>query len=549
MASSVEIVSLGGCGGFGMNATLFASGDEAVLVDFGIGFPRDVLPGAARLVPDPSPLADRWPRLNGIVLTHAHDDHAGAVGYLPDGWAEAPIYGRRLTLAVAEERWREVRRGRPDLREMQPGAPIDLDPFTVTPIHVTHSVPESCALRIDGPQGTIVHSGDFKLDRAPWQGPTTDLDALRRAAGDGVRLLMIDSTGAVVEGPSRSEVSAAEALEDLVSQASGQVVVATFSTQLDRIDALCRIAQRCGRRVALIGRRLQAMARHGIDLGYLRPAPGLLVGPAGLESAPPAGRLVLASGCQGEPESALGRLSLGMHRDLEVGEGDVVALAARTIPGNEVPVSRLVDRFLRLGAEVLTTSERPGIHASGHGTREDLAELIDVTRPEAVVPIHGDRRHLVRCAGLAADRPHPPREIEIVERGEWLHLETDGLRRGAMIDLFPRVLDDAGRSVDFESMRQRRRAAAAGAAVVLVRRAPGRGAPRVALEGIGLAVDPQAVQPEIVAEVRKLLDGPGDDAELEEAIARKVGRRLAGGRSAPRPLVRVVLERDGGGAR
>jgi ribonuclease J len=549
MASSVDILSLGGCGGFGMNATLFAAGDRAMLVDFGIGFPRDVLPGAARLVPDPTPLLERWPRLEGIVLTHAHDDHAGAVGYLPDAWAGAPIFGRPLTLTVARERWDEGRTGRPDLREMHPGAPVQLGPFTVTPIHVTHSIPESSALRIDGPCGTIVHSGDFKLDPDPWQGPLTDIDALRRAAADGVALLMIDSTGAVVEHPSRSERSAVEALERVVAQAPGQVIVGTFSTQLDRVDALCGIAQRQGRRVALIGRRLQSMSRHGMAMGYLRPASGLLVGPAGLELAAPGERLVIASGCQGEPESALGRLSLGAHRSLDIGEGDLVVLAARTIPGNEIAVARLVDRFLRRGAEVLTTAERPEIHASGHGTGPDLARLIDLTRPQALVPIHGDRRHLARAAGLAAERPDPPRRIEIVERGEWLHLGEDGLRRGETVDLPPRLLDEAGRSIGFESMRERRRAAAAGSAVLLVQRGSRPERARVVLEGIGLAVRPEAIQPEIQAEVRRLLADDGAEEDLCDAISRRVARRLAGGRSLPRPLVRVVLDGADGSSR
>jgi ribonuclease J len=550
MPSTVDIVSLGGCGGFGMNATLFAAGDRAVLIDFGLGFPRDVLPGAARVVPDPGPLLERWPRLSGIVLTHAHDDHVGALGHLPDGWAEAPIHGRPLTLAVAEERWRGVRRDRPDLREVHPGQAIRLGPFTVSLLHVTHSVPESSALRIDGPAGTILHSGDFKLDPSPRHGPRTDLEAIDRAGRDGVRLLMLDSTGAVVDGACRPESSAAEVLESLVSEAPGQVVVATFSTHLERIDALCEIGARTGRRVALVGRRLQAMAHHGIDRGYLDPAPGVLVGPAGLESVPPAARLVVASGCQGEPESALGRLSTGSHPSLEIREGDLVAISARTIPGNEVAVSRLVDRFLRLGARVVTPDERPGLHASGHGPREDLAEMIDRARPETLVPIHGDRRHLVRAEELARNRPAPPRQVEIVERGEWLHLDEHGLRRGDTIELPPRLIDDAGRTISFQTMRSRRRAAMAGAAVLSVRRRAD-GSSDIRLESAGLAVDPAAIAPEIEAEVRKLLPRPGahaDREELRDKISRRVARRLAGGRSAPKPVVRVLLDDDTGGS-
>lgn len=551
MPSTVDIVSLGGCGGFGMNATLFVAGDDALLVDFGLGFPRDVLPGAARVVPDPAPLVERWPRLSGIVLTHAHDDHVGGIGYLPEPWSEAPIHGRPLTLAVAEERWRGARRGRPDMQTLAPGRTLSLGAFGVTPIHVTHSVPESAALRIDTPAGTILHSGDVKLDPTPRFGPVTDLEAIERAGREGVRLMLLDSTGAVVEGSARPERRAAETLEAVVGGAEGQVVVATFSTHLERIDALCEIGQRTGRRVALVGRRLQAMARHGIDRGYLRPAPGVLVGPAGLEEAPPRGRLVVASGCQGEPESALGRLSTGSHPHLEVGPEDLIVLAARTIPGNEVAVSRLVDRFLRRGARVLTPDEEPELHASGHGPREDLARLIDLARPEVLVPIHGDRRHLVRAAELARQRQHPPRAIEIVERGEWLRLGRQGLTRGEITDLPPKLIDDAGRTIPFDTMRDRRRAAMAGAALVhVVRRARGRS--EVRLEGAGLSVDPGAIEPEIAAEVRKLLPKDGariDRGELRETIARRVARRLAGGRSAPRPLVRVLVEdsQEGGG--
>lgn len=542
MSGITEIVSLGGCGGFGMNATLFGSGDSAILVDFGIGFPRDVLPGAARVVPDPTPLVDRWPRLDAIVITHAHDDHAGALAYLPDAWGAAPVHGTPLALGVAEERWGSVRKGRPRTERMQPGWTFEAGPFSVTPIHVTHSVPESCALRLDTPGGTIVHTGDFKLDDHPLRAPGPDYEAFGRAARDGVDLLLLDSTGSVTEGPSRPERVAAATLEELIAGAPRQALVSIFSTHIDRLDALCRIAHRTGRHVGLVGRRLQSMARRGLDLGHLTPKPDVLVGPASLEALPPASRLVVASGCQGEPESAMGRLSNGAHPSIQLGEDDLVLLSARTIPGNELSVARLVDRLLRLGTRVVTAHERPDLHASGHGTRGDMERLVDLLAPRAVVPIHGDRAHLVLAAELAERCRRAPRQVEIVERGEYLQLSGNGLARGPAVDLPPRLVDDAGRTIRRDAMRQRRRTATSGAALISIR-ADGRGGDTIDVTTLGLAGDAAALEAEAAARVREILGGTRAprDARLAETIERRVARALSGGRSLPRPVVRVAF--------
>ncbi len=545
MGRELHIVSLGGSGGFGMNASLLHAGGEGVLVDFGIGFPAGVPAGISRLVPNADPLAEICPNLHGIVLTHAHDDHVAALPWLPGPWREAPIFALPFPLAAARDRFDGVPAPAGRFRPLEWNRPVDLGPFRVRAVRVTHSVPQSAMIVVDTPAGTIVHTGDFKLDRDPWDGALTDEASLRELGRRGVRALLLDSTGALREARAETERSVWPVLSRAIAEAEGQVVVSTFSSQVHRIDQALRAARAAGRRAALLGMRMQRMVRLAVDLRLLRLPAGLLLPPDELAELPPARRLWLAGGCQGESQSSLSRLSWDSDSRASVGAGDTVIVSASVIPGSEVQVSRMLDRFLRLGARVLHVGTEPGLHASGHGSREEILELLDWLRPEVVLPVHGDRVHLEAAAELAAAADPAPREVVVAERGETVVLGPDGVRPGETFELLPWHHDDLG-AVDFEVVRERRHLSEAGAAFVRIR-ASGEGMLEdLRVEAVGIPGPPlgdreELVRDRVAALLRLAARNGFPPRVLEEEIAREVAAALRRGRQR-RPRVVVVLD-------
>lgn len=548
MTEPLELISLGGCGGFGMNATLLACGGDALLIDFGLGFPTDNGGGAFRTAPNPTPLLQRWPALHGVLLTHGHDDHVAGLPFLPLAWRRAPHFGLPLTLRFARDRFEGRSLAAPVMTAVQPRSPLTLGPFCVRWLPVTHSIPHSAMLAIDTPSGTVLHSGDFKFDRAPVRGPTTDMEALDQIGAAGVRLLLVDSTGARRPGWTASESAVRAPLRRAIGGARRQVFASTFASHLHRIQTLIEVAAECGRKAILLGMRARTTVRHGIDLGLLDAPAGLVVSPEDAQQLAPEQRLYLCGGCQGESDSALARLSYGTDGRAEATVGDLVLIAASIVPGNEVPVARLIDRFLRRGCLVEHAAEQRELHASGHASRDELAELIARTRPQAVLPIHGDRAHLLACQQLALEQPVPPRQVPLVELGETLLVSAEAVALGARYELPPLLLDDTDRTIDLETRAERRQMAASGTLVVhVVRR---RTDVDVRLRSAGLIDGHEpALRRTIEDLVQQIVAREATRMtrrELEQEIARRVaGVARRGARYRPAVIAMLDEAREG----
>jgi len=550
-ADEVEIYSLGGCGGFGMNATLYVAGNEGVLVDFGLGLPKSPALGVNQIVPDPAPLLARCPRLAAILLTHAHDDHVGAVPYLPPAWRSAPVYGPGLAIDAAKDRFGDAAVPSPPLHAVASGVRLDLGRFAATLVHVTHSVPETRVVALDTPAGLVVHLSDFKLDSTPVQGPPSDLDSLAALGRRGVRLVLFDSTGALRDGRTASERSVVGPLEAVIRDCSGQVVASTFASHLHRIQSLCGIAARAGRQPVPMGLRMTRTLRHGIDRGLFDAPSGLLRSRDELPQIPERRRLVIAGGCQGERDSSLNRISLDNEPRMTLGHGDLVVISASIIPGCDVNVSRMADRFLRRGVSVVHAAEVRDLHVSGHGGREEIREVLALLRPEAAVPIHGDRTHLEAAARLAERLEAPPRQVEVIELGDGLRLDRRGLARSERVDLPPRYLDEAGRPIPGEVLKDRFRMSETGAATIFasIRRGAGgtiEAEVRMAAIGVPGWGDPgdrrvRALEEEARAMVVRLGSRPGNGERVKDAIASLVGQALHDG-SRRKPKVVVLLD-------
>jgi ribonuclease J len=403
----VRVIPLGGLGEFGLNAMVLEWEEHILLLDAGMLFPTAEMPGVDFIVPDFEYLAERRERVRGILLTHGHEDHIGALSYALAA-APAPVYGSRLTLGFARRRLQE-RGVRAELRTLRPGDAVEIGPFRVHPIRVAHSVVDSLALAIETPAGVVLASGDFKIDARAKLDERTDVAALAQWGDRGVLALLSDSTNVEQPGHTPGEDAVVPAFEEALARTRGRVLVSCFATSMPRIQNVARLAAAAGRPIAFLGRRMVDNTETALDLGLLQLGGVTRLDPADLGDAFASRALVFVSGSQGEPLSALSMISLGEHRDLAAGPGDTAVLSARAIPGNERGVSRLISNLYRRGCDVV----HPGtarVHVSGHGSRDDLVELLQLTRPRYLVPVHGEYRMLAQHArlaaqaGLAADR-------------------------------------------------------------------------------------------------------------------------------------------------
>ncbi len=422
----LRVVPLGGLGEFGLNSLVLDCAGELLLVDTGLMFASAEMPGVDSVVPDYGWLAERRDRLHGVLLTHGHEDHIGALPFALQA-APAPVYGTPFTLGLARRRLRE-REVEGDLRPLRPGQSVELGPFRVHALRVAHSISDSLALAIETPAGVALHSGDFKIDRLAPPHEQTDLEGLAAWGRRGVLLLLSDSTNVEAAGPSGSEDDLLPAFEQVFARTRGRVLISCFATSLPRIQRLAALAARHGRAVAFVGRRMAENTEVARELGLLDLPPGTLISPATAASLPPQSAALFVSGSQGEPLSALATIARGEHREIGTGPGDTVVLSARVIPGNERVVSRLISNLYRRGCQVL----HPGlarVHVSGHAHRDDLAELVRLVRPRWFVPIHGEYRMLSQHAALAAQAGLGPDAVQVLEDGDVLELSADEARR------------------------------------------------------------------------------------------------------------------------
>ena len=533
---ALEVVPLGGVGEFGKNVLWLRCEGVSILLDVGVSFPDETFPGVDRIAPDFA--AIRGERIEAVFLTHGHEDHIGALAYLRE-WCDAPVYGLPFTIAMARRRLEEAALSLAGLRETRTRETIVAGPFRVTFFRVSHSVPDSAALLVEAAGARIVHSGDFKLDDDPPDGETTDREGIAAAVGEGVDLALVDSTNAERPGHSLSERVAGEGLGLALRGARGRVVLTTFSSHVSRLAQGVDAGLSTGRRVAMLGRSMRAVAEIAERFGRLRLPIGSRIAAADLRETSPARTLCLTSGSQGEPGSALYRLAVGEHTDLELSEGDLVLISARTIPGHERSVNRMCDHLVRRGARIVRESDPP-IHVSGHAHAGEIAEWLKLVRPKAVLPVHGDRRMLFAAGEVARSLGVAGERVPLIDNGDRLVLEGGGLRvETGAVACGTVFLDDRTEAVNPDVVRERRHLAAEGVILVLVRGGD------VDVVSRGVAADDAALAEEVSRAARGVLSRATSeeraDAEWLRAEIALASRRACRRALGLRPVIVPVL--------
>jgi ribonuclease J len=541
----LAFLPLGGTGEIGMNLNLYRCGGKYLAVDCGIGFGGNENPEVEIMMPDPGFIAERRDKLIGLVITHAHEDHIGAVAHL---WRQlrCPVYATPFTVAVLKRKLGEAGLlNEVKIHTIPPGGSFDLEPFKLQFMPVSHSVPEAQALVLRTPFGTILHTGDWKLDPNPLVGLPTNEDAFRALGDEGVLAMVCDSTNAMVDGHSGSEAEVEESLARVIGGIKhGRIAVTCFASNVARVQSVARAAKKSGRTVALVGRSLRNLEAAARECGYLNGV-GEFVPEDEAGSIPDDSLLLLVTGSQGEPRSALSRISADTHPNIALGEGDTVIYSSRMIPGNERPITAVQDALVRRGVRVITDDDDM-THVSGHPAREELRTLYRLVRPKYSVPVHGEWRHLSAHAELARAMQASP---VLLEDGDILQMAPG---RMEVVDSAPvgRLVLDGDRLVPLEGpvLAARRRMMFNG--VVLGSAAmdsAGRivGQPRVSAPGLFEADDPEAIR--VTAAFAQGLAGlpaglKQDDAALADA-ARATLRRALGKRLQKRPMVDVHLLR------
>lgn len=419
---ALEIIPLGGTGEIGKNLNLVRCDGEALIIDCGISFPGEDLPGVDLVIPDPECLLSVRDELQAILLTHGHEDHVGALPYLLPRLGKLPIYGTPLTLALIEQKLRERRLDAP-LNPVKPGTPFQVGSITVEPIRVTHSIPDCVAYALRTAEGIVVFTGDFKFDHTPVDGERTDFNHLARLGDEGVLLLLSDCTNAERTGWTPSESTVSDAYYTLFANAQGRILVTTFASNLHRLQQAIDMAQLYGRKVAVLGRRMEQNVDIAVQRGYLRVEPGVLISARQIDDYPPEQILVLTTGSQGEPLSALSQIAADEYPRLKIAPGDTVILSATPIPGNESLVWRTVNRLVRLGAKVYHDGIAP-VHVSGHASQEELKLMISLLKPRYLAPVHGEPRHQAAYFELARQMGYRDEQMFMLENGSVLRIEN-----------------------------------------------------------------------------------------------------------------------------
>ena len=432
MKKNLKIIPLGGLGEIGKNMTVLEYGRNQIIVDCGIRFPENDMFGIDLVLPQYDYILKNKATLRGIVLTHGHLDHIGGLPYLLKH-IKATIYGTALTLGMVGRKLEEVHlRDRAEFQIINDQETYHLGPFRISPFAVAHSIPAAVGLVIETPVGTIVHTGDYKLDETPTGGRKTDLIRLNELTPNGVLAMLGDSTNADRPGRTPTEQIVADTLDQLFLEAiDHRIIIATFSSLLARLQEIIRLAHKYGRKVALTGRSLQQNVELARDLGYLKIPKGLLVNVKA--NIPDEKLVVLSTGSQGEPRSALNRMAQGKHAQIQVHKGDTIIISGGTIPGNEEDVARMLNNLFARGANVIY-GPLATVHVSGHGSREDMRIMLDSVRPRFLIPVHGELRHLHLHARLAQDNGFEAENVFIMQNGDtWL---TDG-QKGWMAEPVP----------------------------------------------------------------------------------------------------------------
>ncbi|HSS95540.1 MAG TPA: ribonuclease J, partial [Terriglobales bacterium] len=444
----LHIVPLGGLGEFGMNCMAVRWGDDILVIDGGLMFPEAELLGVDIVVPDISYLMDNRDKVRGIVLTHGHEDHIGALPWILSE-LNVPVWGTEFTLAYVEDKLDEHELlDDADLREIKPNERFKVGPFTVHPIRVTHSLVDCVALAIHTPLGVIIHTGDFKVDPTPTDNKLFDLHSFAEYGKEGVLLLMQDSTNVERRGYTPSERAVRQKFEEIFAGTERRLFVSCFSSSIHRIKLAVEMAWQHGRKVAFVGRSMGSSAEIAEDLGYLDIPEGLLIHPGEIKNFPPEKVCVLISGTQGEPMSALSRAAVDNHKHAKIEKDDTVVLSSRIIPGNEKAIYRVIDHLFRRQAHVIyDDGTSPPIHVSGHASQEELKLIINLVKPRYFVPVHGEYRQLKLHAELAKSMHGAVGNVMLIESGDVLEIDELGARKAGKVNV-GRVCIDSGSRVD-----------------------------------------------------------------------------------------------------
>jgi ribonuclease J len=420
----IQIIPLGGLGEIGKNMTVVRYGDEIIVIDCGLMFPEDDMLGIDLVIPDIGYLLENKDLVKAIVLTHGHEDHIGALPYVLKQIHIPVVYGTQLTLGILEGRLKENNVASTNLVPIRPGDNMQIGSFNLGFVHVSHSIADSVGLYIKTPVGTIVHTGDFKLDQTPVDSRVTDFHKFAELGDQGVLVLLADSTNAERPGYTLSEKSVGLTFDETFRNARERIIIATFSSNIHRIQQVVDMACKYKRKVAVLGRSMVNVVNIALDLGYLTIPEGVLIDIDQINQYPSNAIVIITTGSQGEPMSALTKMAMSDHRKVEIIPGDTVVISATPIPGNEKLVSRTIDYLLRQGAEVVY-EKASGVHVSGHASQEELKLMHNIIRPKFFIPVHGEYRHLKKHAKLAQELGLLKENIFIAENGQVLEFTSD----------------------------------------------------------------------------------------------------------------------------
>lgn len=549
----LEIIPLGGIGEFGMNCMGIRFDDEMIIVDAGMGFPEETSFGVDISIPNFDFLDEYRDHLTALVLTHGHEDHIGALAYLLRKF-NIPVYGSRFTLALAEKRLDEF--GMMDdvlLHRVSAGDTVSVGNFKVEFIHASHSLVDCFSLAITTPLGTVIHTGDYKIDDTPVIGRPYDLKALKRYGDAGVLALLGDSTNATVAGRTPSEQAVIPAFEEIFEQAEGRIFVSTFSSSLHRLQIVFDTARMFGRKVCVLGRSMQKNVEIGEEQGLLQYDPSDVVSIADSRALDDDEIVYLVTGSQGEMRAALWNLATGVYKGLEIDHGDTVLLSARIIPGNEKNISRLIGHLYKRGANIIEEKRRL-IHVSGHASQEDIKIMVETARPKYLVPIHGEYRMLFRHKEFVKN--HVPGysddNIILIENGETLEIDEYGARVSEKRELFKTFIDEeSSEEIEYDIVRERKKLAYGGAVslVVSIDKASGELAsePQIEFQGVagfdasnGFAADARAAMSEAVAAMKR--EHIADRTILKEALRLALKRYIQKELGTKPVIVTTIVE-------
>jgi ribonuclease J len=552
VSNVLEIIPLGGIGEFGMNCTLFRYGDEMIVVDAGMGFPEESVYGVDISIPDFDALEEFRDQITAIVLTHGHEDHLGALPYILKKF-NVPVYASHFTLGLAESKLDEHGiLGDVLLHRVEPRDVVTIGNFVIEFIRASHSLIDCFSLAIKTPVGTIIHTGDYKVDETPVIGEAIDLRTLRRYGQEGVLALLSDSTNATVPGRTPSERAVIPAFEEIFAEATGRIIVAAFASSIHRLQIVLDCAQKFDRKVCVLGRSMQKNVEIAERLGYLDVADGLLIGPSDIKFHSDHEVVLLVTGSQAEPRAALYQMATQVYKGLTIEETDTVVLSARIIPGNERAISRLIGFIYKRGANIIEEKRRL-IHVSGHASQEDIRIMTEAVRPKFVVPIHGEYRMLFRHKEFVKNHlGFPESNIVLIENGDVLELDGERAVVVDRRDTKRTFIDGSGfEEIEYETVRERKKMAYEGiiTLVVTINDETGelQAPPRIVAQGVRGLESANGATKDAEAVVAAALAGASrqtlaDESLLKEHIRLEL-KRFIQRETGAKPVIVPVIQR------